>query len=487
MATYREKRGTNTVPIVSGEPTGGVNGEIVYITGEGLASYNDGTWAKLTATAPAETFGGTFLARDNGLTRTYFAQLGRAAAIGGGNIIAGEHNWSDGSGSNNINYGAGYGRAHIFNASNGTFVRTLGQGMLYPGGSYTYGGSTYYHGTLFGTSVAITPDGTNCFVGETGWRASAVASSTAGAVGRVRQYTVSSGAHVRDYNAPTDTDVGGHYPDGDWGYYEGICCSNSQVLISRENFQINASKRYGGKVYCYNISDGSLAWSVENPNAVSSEEDNDYFGEAIAADPSGNYFAVTARGEDTTYSGYEHAGHLYILNASDGSVAQSIANPNRGSQGHTPYFGAKGAVDISETHVIVGAFYYGANRSGRAFLFKISDGSLVREIASPATTSYFEFGRYTGITKNFYAIAAPGASPASGDMQGKIYVYNLSDGSLAHTLTCVDDHSSSSGQELGYSAMSMGANGLAVSIVSGSRLQGTTGVGNYTGQIQIFN
>ena len=72
-------------------------------------------------------------------------------------------------------------------------------------------------------------------------------------------------------------------------------------------------------------------------------------------------------------------------------------------------------------------------------------------------------------------------------MQGKIYVYNLSDGSLAHTLTCVDDHSSSSGQELGYSAMSMGANGLAVSIVSGSRLQGTTGVGNYTGQIQIFN
>ena len=49
MATYKEKRGTNVVPIVSGKPDTGVNGEIVYITGEGLASYNGGTWSKLTA------------------------------------------------------------------------------------------------------------------------------------------------------------------------------------------------------------------------------------------------------------------------------------------------------------------------------------------------------------------------------------------------------------------------------------------------------
>ena len=52
MATYREKRGTNTVPIVAAVPDTGVNGEIVYITGEGLASYNDGTWSKLTTEAP---------------------------------------------------------------------------------------------------------------------------------------------------------------------------------------------------------------------------------------------------------------------------------------------------------------------------------------------------------------------------------------------------------------------------------------------------
>ena len=52
MATYKEKRGTNVVPIVSAVPSTGVNGEIVYITGEGLASYNGGTWSKLTAVAP---------------------------------------------------------------------------------------------------------------------------------------------------------------------------------------------------------------------------------------------------------------------------------------------------------------------------------------------------------------------------------------------------------------------------------------------------
>ena len=58
MATYREKRGTNTVPIVSSVPDSGVNGEIVYITGEGLASYNNGTWSKLTANIPVIDWSG---------------------------------------------------------------------------------------------------------------------------------------------------------------------------------------------------------------------------------------------------------------------------------------------------------------------------------------------------------------------------------------------------------------------------------------------
>ena len=56
MANYKEKRGTNVVPIVSAQPSTGVNGEIVYITGEGLASYNGGTWSKLTARTVPRTY-----------------------------------------------------------------------------------------------------------------------------------------------------------------------------------------------------------------------------------------------------------------------------------------------------------------------------------------------------------------------------------------------------------------------------------------------
>tara|TARA_X000001382_G_scaffold119651_1_gene100618 strand:- start:119 stop:1273 length:1155 start_codon:yes stop_codon:yes gene_type:complete len=59
MATYREKRGTNTVPVVSSAPTSGVNGEIVYITGEGLASYNGGTWSRLTANVVVQYWQGS--------------------------------------------------------------------------------------------------------------------------------------------------------------------------------------------------------------------------------------------------------------------------------------------------------------------------------------------------------------------------------------------------------------------------------------------
>ena len=128
MATYKEKRGTNVVPIVSEVPSTGVNGEIVYITGEGLASYNGGTWSKLTAAAPLPVLAGVSSANilnpntyDGDYDNDFF---GSSVSVSMTYAIAGA--FAEDTSANN-----GSGVAYIFNPKTGALLRTLANPNAY--------------------------------------------------------------------------------------------------------------------------------------------------------------------------------------------------------------------------------------------------------------------------------------------------------------------------------------------------------------------
>ena len=176
MATYKEKRGTNVVPIVSEVPSTGVNGEIVYITGEGLASYNNGTWSKLTANLPPQVFNGThtrFLANPEGLA----SDFGKNTSLSDAYILVGAPNKTIGGQTES-------GAAYLFDYS-GTLVRTFNN----PGPiAYTSSSSKL----RLGQNTTQTPDGAHSYISYEYWW------NGTGHNGVVSQFNNSTGALVRN-------------------------------------------------------------------------------------------------------------------------------------------------------------------------------------------------------------------------------------------------------------------------------------------------
>ena len=144
MATYKEKRGTNVVPIVSAVPSTGVNGEIVYITGQGLASYNGGTWSKLTAVAAPNWTATTQQAKVQSSDIAAGDYFGRSVAIDGNTMVAGAYREDTG--------GDQTGAAYVFTRSGTTWSQ---QAKIQS--------SDIAEGDKFGYSVAI--DGNTIVVG----------------------------------------------------------------------------------------------------------------------------------------------------------------------------------------------------------------------------------------------------------------------------------------------------------------------------------
>ena len=466
MATYKEKRGTNVVPIVSGKPDTGVNGEIVYITGEGLASYNGGTWSKLTATVPPQVFNGThtrFLANPENENSGF----GKNTSLSDAYILVGAWNKTIGSVSD-------AGAAYLFDYS-GTLVRTFN-----PPSPAAYTASSGQ--VQFGKNTTQTPDGAYSYISYAYyWNGTAHQ-------GTVSQYNNSTGALVRNIHGPVTDSVGNF---SKYFAHNGLEASANYVVIGCTLYGTVSGQTYSGRVYCYDHN-GNLQWTKDNPNATGTTH-YDHFGDSLSISPDENYVAVSAHYEDNP--GGDETGVVYLLNMSDGSVAQTFRNPDANTNfAYTQFYGGRNAVGCSNTHTVVGSQGWngGVNYTGRAWVFNNSDGSTTRTHAAPSgNTTDYQWGDVVAACNDFYAISEEG-KPASGAYsKGAVYVYKMSDGTLLYTIRNTDSNTSNSDDKFGNASsggrMSLRANGSAVTLavsISGQDISGNDGAG---GQVTIWN
>ena len=119
--------------------------------------------------------------------------------------------------------------------------------------------------------------------------------------------------------------------------------------------------------------------------------------------------------------------NLYDLNTL--SFVRSFAEPPNSPSG----FG--NAVDIDGNFALIGAMSYPSFSSGKAYLFDISNGLLVRTfqnpIADPVTDYY---ANSVSLSDSFALIGAPGSHRPGGAPPGAAYLYSLTDGALLQTL-----------------------------------------------------
>jgi hypothetical protein len=198
----------------------------------------------------------------------------------------------------------------------------------------------------------------------------------------------------------------------------------------------------------------------------------DQFGRSVAV--SGDKTIIGAFGEDAaTGAG---TGAAYIINTG-GTLVHTLTNPGGAADDG---FGL--SVDISSNTAVVGA--YGHNTyAGRAFIYNVSSGALEHTISPPTSANSLSFGETVRTDGVNAIISSPGEGSnggASGTAQeGKAHIFNVSTGSLVHTL----DHPNSSGGDSAYDQFSNDA----VDISGGYAIVGAYNETPVGGKAYIFN
>jgi hypothetical protein len=181
---------------------------------------------------------------------------------------------------------------------------------------------------------------------------------------------------------------------------------------------------------------------LDNPNAYGTTA-NDNFGNAVAM--SGNYAIVGAYLEDA--AGNTDTGKAYIYDVTTRALIYTLNNPGAAND----QFG--NAVAIDGNYAIVGAPVYPlSTSSGRAYIYNVTTGALVRTLTNPnpySTSAGDRFGSAVAISGNYAIVGADGEDDASGTGSGKAYIYNITTGALIYTLNNPNIYSTSTNDFFG--------------------------------------
>jgi outer membrane protein assembly factor BamB len=407
--------------------------------------------------------------------------FGLSVSISGNYAIVGA-NLEDDSG------GTTSGKAYIFNVTTGALVHTLNN-------PNAYGTSA---SDRFGESVSIS--GNYAIVG-------AYLEDDSGGTGSGKAYifNVTTGALVHTLNNPNAYSTS---TDDSFGF--SVSISGNYAIVGAD-VESDAGGLASGKAYIFNVTTGSLVYTLNNPNAYSTSA-VDIFG--VTIDISGNYAIVGAYNEDD--SGGTTSGKAYIFNVTTGALVHTLNNPNAYGTSASDAFGY--SVSISGNYAIVGAYQEDdsvGGASGKSYIFSVSDvytltnveelqvanglkisadnkllqqsvpgGALIHKLDNPnayGTSASDNFGYSVSISGNYAIVGAYLEDDSGGTGSGKAYIFNVTTGALVHTLNNPNAYSTSTNDIFGWS-VSISGNYAIVGADDEDDSGGTT-----SGKAYIFN
>jgi hypothetical protein len=167
------------------------------------------------------------------------------------------------------------------------------------------------------------------------------------------------------------------------------------------------------------------------------------------------------------------------------SLFHTLDNPNAYGTVNDDRFGY--AVAISGNYAIIGAYYEddatGSN-SGKAYIYDVTTGSLLHTLDNPnaySTSGNDYFGRSVAISGNYAIVGAWYEDDAGGTQSGKAYIFDVATGTLLHTLGNPNAYGTSADDWFGLS-VSISGNYAIV----GARLEDEAS-GSNSGKAYIFD
>jgi hypothetical protein len=273
----------------------------------------------------------------------------------------------------------------------------------------------------------------------------------ASAAGKAYIYNMTTGALV--YTLDNPNTFGG----ASFDYFgRSVAISGSYAIVGA--YGEDAVGSNSGRAYIFNVTTGTLVHTLTDPNPYGTGN-SDNFGYSV--DISGSYAIVGAYGEDASATLYQQAGKAYIYNVTTGALVYTLDNPNAYGIGRDDNFGL--AVAISGSYAIVGAPYEddtgtliaaNTNESGKAFIYNVTTGTLVHTLNNPnayGTTANDLFGYSVAISGSYAIVGTYLEDDAGGTSSGKAYIYNVTTGALVYTLNNPNTYGTSVSDRFGVS------------------------------------
>ena len=265
--------------------------------------------------------------------------FGTSVAIDGNYAIVGARLEDDAGGTSS-------GKAYIFDVTTGLLLYTLDNPTPYgTSQSDNFGGSVAISGdyAIVGARTEDEPGG----IGS----------------GKAYIYNVTTGNLVHTLDNPN-----AYGTSADDYFGESVAISGNYAIVGA-GFEDDAGGTRSGKAYIFDVTTGNLIHTLDNPNPYGTSVD-DLFAQSVAI--SGNYAIVGARWEDD--AGGSASGKAYIFNVTTGALLYTLDNPNAYSTSENDFFGA--SVSISGNYAIVGASGEddaSGTTSGKAYIFASQD------------------------------------------------------------------------------------------------------------------
>ena len=299
--------------------------------------------------------------------------FGMSVSLSSGRAAVGK-SWDDSTGDNS-------GRAYLFDALNGTLLRTIDN-------------PSPTANDYFGNSVGLSAS--RLVVGAY-WDDSTGTNS-----GRAYSFDAGTGTLLRTLENPS--------PGADDNFGSAVEVDGELAIVGAAGD--NTTGVDSGRAYLFNVTTGALIRTFENPSPAAA----DFFGSAVSI--SGSLVAVGALYDDTTAS---NAGRAYVFDHTTGSIVRVLENPAPNADDG---FGSR--ISLEGNRVVVGASNDGATgaSSGRAYLFALPTGSLLATLENPSPDASDRFGQAVSLEGDVVVVGADG-DDTTGDASGRAYVFGL--------------------------------------------------------------
>ena len=169
---------------------------------------------------------------------------------------------------------------------------------------------------------------------------------------------------------------------------------------------------------------GTLIRSLANPNPHGAEQ-NDKIGAQVCL--SGDYAIFTTISETSDDFGGATEGYAYIFNVTTGALLHTLKNPNAYDTGANDRFGQYAAMDGN--FAVISAFAEDGplgTSYGYAYVYDVTTGTLLHTIANPNdydTPVSDNFGQAVSISEEYIIIGCKNEGEADGNASGRAYIF----------------------------------------------------------------